>query len=146
MSFAVKNNLKPAENNFAPVPAGWYTVKIDGAEMKDTKDGTGNYLNLKLTILGPTHQGRVIFQMITRKNRSEKAEQIGDGQLRDIMEAIGVEVVERADDFIGAMYQVKLVIEESAGYDPKNKVTSCKPAEIVKPNIPAEQAPWKAGF
>ena len=49
------------QRSFDPVPAGWYTAAIAGAELKTTKAGTGNYIAVRFDITGPEHQGRVVF-------------------------------------------------------------------------------------
>ena len=36
--------------SFEPIPAGDYIATISGAELKMTKAGTGQYINLKLKI------------------------------------------------------------------------------------------------
>jgi hypothetical protein len=42
------NDMPVAEKrNFDPVPAGWYTAAIAGAELKTTKAGTGNYIAVR---------------------------------------------------------------------------------------------------
>ena len=39
--------LPVSENSFDPLPAGWYQVNIKGAELKDTKAGTGQYIAVR---------------------------------------------------------------------------------------------------
>ena len=55
------------QRSFDPVPAGWYTAAIAGAELKTTKAGTGNYIAVRFDITGPllggitTQPGRASF-------------------------------------------------------------------------------------
>ena len=49
------------DNELAVVPAGWYTATIAEAEVKTSKRGDGQYLSIRYTILGPTHQGRSVY-------------------------------------------------------------------------------------
>ena len=58
--------------NFEPLAAGWYTVTITQAELKDTKAGTGQYIKLRYNITGPTHQGRHSFPTRRSSDRSEE--------------------------------------------------------------------------
>ena len=41
--------------SYEPIPAGWYAVEIDKAEVKDTKAKTGKYLKLEMVILDEAH-------------------------------------------------------------------------------------------
>ncbi|MFP5471986.1 MAG: DUF669 domain-containing protein, partial [Bacteroidia bacterium] len=72
------------------LPAGWYTATIADAELKTTKDGSGQYINVRYDITGPTHQGRVVFGKLNIKNASAKAEEIGRQKLGELMRAIGL--------------------------------------------------------
>ena len=45
------------ENNFEPIPAGWYEVSISSTQLKQTKAGTGEYIALRYDVLGPDHKG-----------------------------------------------------------------------------------------
>ena len=48
------NQVEPSAD-FEPIPAGKYLATIVESEMKPTKSGTGNYLQLTFEILeGPT--------------------------------------------------------------------------------------------
>ena len=85
------NDLPVSEaGNYDPLPAGWYTAHISGAEIKATKAGDGSYIAVRYDITGPSHQGRVVFGNLNIRNASAKAEEIGRQQLGDIMRAIGL--------------------------------------------------------
>ena len=73
----VESELPKSERNFDPLPAGWYNATIGGAEIKQTKAGTGEYIAIRYDITGPTHQGRVIFGNLNIKNANPQAESIG---------------------------------------------------------------------
>lgn len=120
------DTLPQSESNFDPLPAGWYTAVINGAEVKPTKDGTGSYISLKYGITGPSHQGRVVFGMLNIRNKNPKAEEIGLQQLGELMRASGLQRVTDSDQLIGANLQIKLAIETQEGYEPKNVVKGFK--------------------
>jgi hypothetical protein len=64
----------PQGNTYEPLPAGWYTATIADAELKTTKDGSGQYIKVRYDITGPTHQGRVVFGNInTKASRPRKS-------------------------------------------------------------------------
>jgi hypothetical protein len=104
------DTLPIGNNNFEPLPEGWYNATITGAEIKATKAGDGKYIACKYTITGPTHQGRVVFGNLNIKNPSTKAEEIGRQQLGDIMRAIGLAKVQDTDQLIGGNLGIKLSV------------------------------------
>jgi hypothetical protein len=108
--------------NFEPLPEGNYNASITQAELKNTNDGGGQYIKLRLDITGPSHQGRVIFSNLNIKNASAKAEEIGRQQLGDIMRAVGLAKVTDTDQLIGGNLNIKLSIR-SARTDEKTGKT-----------------------
>jgi hypothetical protein len=126
------NDLPQREEvgNYDPLPAGWYTANITGAELKATKAGDGQYIAIRYDITGPTHQGRVVFGNINVRNASAKAEEIGRQQLGDIMRAIGLAKVSDTDELIGGGLSIKLDIKEAQGdYKARNEVRGFKAIE-----------------
>ena len=118
------NDIPENENNFEPIPAGWYEVSINSAELKDTKAGTGEYIAMRYDVLGPAHQGRVIFGNLNIRNPNPKAQDIGIQQLGEMMRAIGLPSVEDTDQLVGGHLEVKVKIREaSGGYDASNDVS-----------------------
>lgn len=135
-----------------PVPAGWYNVKIHSAEVKTTKAGTGQYIAVRYDILGPTHQGRVVFGNLNIKNPNPKAEEIGRQQLGDLMRAIGLAKVNDTDQLIGGNLKIKLDVRRSEEYGDSNDVKAYKAmdgamptanaAPTAAPSQAASAAPW----
>jgi hypothetical protein len=109
---------------YEALPAGWYTATINGAEIKQTKSGTGRYIAVRYDITGPTHQGRVIFSNLNIENANPKAEEIGRQQLRQLMEAIGLAKLADTDQLIGGQVKIKLKVEASEQYGDKNQVAA----------------------
>lgn len=119
------NDMPKNESNFDPIPAGWYQVKINSAELKDAKSG-GKYINVRYDVVGPTHQGRVVFGMLNIQNPSQKAEEIGRAQLGDLMRAVGLPRVQDTDELIGGDLMIKVSIRKSAEYGDQNQVQGYK--------------------
>jgi hypothetical protein len=134
--------------NFEPLPAGWYTVTISQAELKDTKAGNGQYIKLRYDVTGPTHQGRVVFGNLNIKNPNPKAEEVGRQQLGDIMRAIGLAKVTDTDQLIGNSLSIKLDVKQDAQYGASNEVKGFKSmsgsAAPVAASMPAAAAPATA--
>ena len=125
--------LPVSDRNFEPLPAGWYSAVVNGAEIKVTKAGTGKYIAVRYDITGPTHQGRVVFGNLNIKNPNPTAEKIGREQLGEIMRAIGLATVQDTDQLIGGQLMVKLDVRESEQYGASNDVKAFKANGSVPP-------------
>lgn len=120
------SELPQASKDYSVLPAGWYSATISGAEVKEAKAGNGEYIAIKYSITGPTHQGRVIFGNLNIKNPNPKAEEIGRQQLGDIMRAIGLARVTDTDQLIGGSLVIKLDVKEDEKYGERNEVKGFK--------------------
>lgn len=142
--------------NYDPLPAGWYNANITSAELKPTKDDSGQYIKVRYDITGPSHQGRVVFGNLNIKNASAKAEEIGRQQLGEIMRAIGLAKVTDTDQLIGGSLSIKLDVRAATEqYAAQNEVKGFKaitgsaptfaaPAASPAASAPAAAAPAKA--
>lgn len=143
------DELPQGNNNFEPLPAGWYTATISGAELRTTKAGNGQYISVGYTITGPTHEGRMVFGNINIQNPNPKAEEIGRQQLGDIMRAIGLTSVSDTDQLIGGHLQVKLSVRKSEEYGDSNETKGFKavsggsPAPATQAKPAAAAPPWQ---
>ena len=126
----------PENSGFEPLPEGWYTATIGGAELHTTKNGSGQYIAVKYAITGPSHQGRVVFANLNIRNPSSVAERIGREQLGQLMRAIGLAKVQDTDELIGGQVAIKLKIRKQDGYEPSNDVTGFKAIEGSTPPAP----------
>jgi hypothetical protein len=137
--------------DFAPLPAGEYTVSIAKAELCNTKKGDGQYIKLRLDVIGPSHSGRVLFSNLNIRNPNPKAEEIGRQQLGSVMRAIGVASLTDTDQLIGGKLSVK-VVEKDDEYGKGNDVKAYKalagssaPAPSAMASAPAASKsapPW----
>lgn len=135
--------LPQDQGSFDPIPAGWYTATIAGAELRQTKAGTGEYIAVQYNVTGPTHEGRVVFGNLNIRNPNPKAEEIGLRQLGDIMRCIGLASVQDTDQLIGGTLQIKVSIktDPTGQYEPSNEVKGFKTAGNAAPQAqaPAQQ-------
>jgi hypothetical protein len=139
-----------AEQSFDPIPEGEYHLKITETELKDSASG-GSYIKLKFIVIGPSHQGRVIFGNITIRNSNPKAEEIGTERLATLARAIGVKKVSDTDQLIGGELIGRVIIRPAEGkYDAQNEVKRFKalpggPVAFAAPQpaqpMPASPAP-----
>ena len=137
-----------SQGDYSPIPDGWYTTQVTGAELKDTKAGTGQYIKVEHTIVGEQFSGRKVWGNINIQNPNEKAEEIGRQQLNKLMTAIGLNMLEDTDELVGKDVSIKLKIKEaSGGYDASNEVKGYKASGSAAPagGPSAPSAPAGAG-
>jgi len=140
------NEIPEQENNFDPLPAGWYTTVIAGAELKTTKAGNGQFISVRYDVTGPSHQGRVVFGNINISNPNPKAEEIGHQQFGSLLRAIGLTACEDTDQLIGGNCEIKLTVTQSEQYGPGNDIKGFKSmtGSIAPTSSPTQAAPAAA--
>ena len=145
------NDLPQDEQQGGVIPAGQYIVKIERAQLKDTKSGTGRYISLMLRVQGPTHSNAVVFAMVNISNQNQEAERIGKAQLRSIMESIGLQTITDTDQLVGGVMDVKIAVEKdtyNGNEQDRNVVKSFKKSQSgaalvagMPQSVPAPFAP-----
>lgn len=109
--------------SFDPLPAGWYNANITGSEMKPTKDGSGAYIQLELTILDGQYANRKVFDRLNVQNNSKVAQEIAYATLSSICHATGVIQVQDTSQLHGIPMEVKLSVRPASdGYEAANDV------------------------
>ena len=83
------NEVDPAVG-FDPIPAGKYLAIITESEMKPTKAGTGQYLQLTFQVLDGPYKGRLVWARLNLDNPSDMAVKIARAELSSICRAVGV--------------------------------------------------------
>jgi len=83
------NTVEPS-STFDPLPAGKYLAAITGTEMKPTKDSTGSYLNVELTILDGPFKDRKVWDRLCLNHQNAQTVKIARGNLSAICRAVGV--------------------------------------------------------
>jgi hypothetical protein len=147
------NNFNAAEvepASFDPLPAGKYLACITESEMKATKSGAGQFLNLTFQVLDGEFKGRKVWARLNLKNPNIQAEQIARGQLSAICRAVGVMTPRDSLELhnLPLVITVKVKKREDTG-DLQNEVSgfSKKDGTPTTPAAPAPAAtstpPWK---
>ncbi len=116
------------ESGFGLLPKGEYSIIVDDAVIKETKDGTGSYINMKLKLIGGNYDGRFLFTMFNIKNKNPEATAIGLSQLKTFCKVSG-----RGDKPLTDVTQlvgfkaVAVVKTKEDSYGEKNVVSYFKP-------------------
>lgn len=71
------------------IPSGDYAVQCVGVELKNTKDGAGQYLVTQFEVLSGDHKGRRVFTNFNIKNRNQQAVDIALRAIKQWVQAAG---------------------------------------------------------
>jgi len=75
---------------FEPIPAGKYLAVIAASEMKQTKAGDGQYLELTFQVIDGPYKGRNLWARLNLDNPNETAVKIARSELSAVCRAVGV--------------------------------------------------------
>lgn len=117
----------PEDEGFTPLEEGEYVCQIVQSEMKETKAGTGQYLELRVQCLEEPYVGRLIFERLNLINPNETAVKIANRTLADICLACGINEVEDSEELHGIEFLAKVVKTEPKGdYPAGNEIKKYK--------------------
>jgi len=145
-------------SEFEPIPAGKYLAVITESEIKPTKSGQGQYLQLTFQVLDGPYKNRQLWSRLNLQNPNAQAVQIAKAELSAICRAVGVMTPQDSQDLhhLPLTISVKLVRREDTGdmtneikgYAPKAAGNAPAVAPVPTPAAPANAyantaAPWR---
>lgn len=77
-------------SGFSPIPAGKYVAVITDDEMKDTRNGSGRYLQLTFEIVEGEYSGRKLWTRLNLENANMEAVKFARADLSAICRAVNV--------------------------------------------------------
>lgn len=94
-----------------PKPGG--LVRVDSASFKATQDGTGQYLQLDVTVIDENKdwQGAAGAIRLNLQNASQEAMRIAHQQLSAICHVAGIQYVQTEESLIGAQFRVSTQLQ-----------------------------------
>ena len=137
----------PAETeeakDFSALPNGKYTATVKKVEVVLTKDGTGKRLKIQWAIEDEPYRGRIVFDDQNVVNKSEEAQRIGQGQVKNRLVALGIPTERDRAKMVGrsAIITVK---KKTDDYGERNEVTRASPIGGSSPTTHAADVPAKA--
>lgn len=114
----------PANTGNDPIPEGKYTVVITKSEVKTTKNGDGKYLDLTMQVVDGEYKGRALWPKLNIQNKSEKAQQIGLGQLSAICKAVGKAKIQDSSQLHNIPFRISVGVEEGQNGSKQNRLKS----------------------
>lgn len=129
-----------------PLPRGRYNVMITDTEMKDTKSGTGKYLQIEFTVLDGDHTNRKCWTRLNLVNQNPTAEDIARRELSAICGALGVTKVADSSELHGRPLAVEVIVEKGAEGSENNRIKAYIGAGAAVPSaqLPFGSAPRQA--
>ena len=83
------NEVEPS-TGFDPIPAGKYQAVITDSEMKPTKSGNGQYLQLEFEVIEGEYKNRKLWARLNLENANPDAVRIARADLSAICRAVNV--------------------------------------------------------
>jgi hypothetical protein len=133
------------DQTFDLVPAGWYVAEIVESEIKQTKAGDGAYINFQWKLLGPSHAGRTVWEMVMIQHPNQEVVDIGQQKLASVTRATGRRAFRDTGELHHHPVEIKVAVEKGKdGFDDKNAVKACRtlPGQGGGQGFPS-QAPWQ---
>lgn len=121
------------KKEFVPAPEGTYKIRMEKFQIKDTKAGTGQYVDCMFEIMGGSHEceGWKVFEKYNFKNPNPKAEEISKILLGHYLTAVGYSETEKTeiltdltklDDALGIPFIAELKIKDEGSFGKKNRI------------------------
>lgn len=105
------------------LPAGKYLAMAIASELKATKTGTGEYLQITFEVLDGAAKGRKIFERLNIRNNNKTAEDIAQRALSALCHAVGVIELEDSDQLHDKPVVLDVAVDPSKGeYSAQNRV------------------------
>ena len=116
------------DNDYDLVPRGWYSARVERAEVKDTRGGKA--INLGLSIVGPSYEGRWVWDSFNVRNKSAEAQRIAHEEFAKFCKSVGLSGrPKQLNMLLGKEMDIRVGVEESSDpqYEDKNTVKSYAP-------------------
>ena len=129
------SNFEAAPSTYEPLAEGWYDAIIIDTEEKQTKAGTGSYLQLQYEITSEPGKGRYVFDRLNLVNPNPKAVEIAQEMLARICHAVGVMQPKQPEELMAKPVSILVGVRPGDGqYGPQNVVKAVRAAgDVPKP-------------
>ena len=128
---------QPVRSGWDPLPPGDYTACVTGTDLKATKAGNGEYIELTIEIMDGEFSGRKIWERLNVNNPSEQTVQIARSQLNQLATALGQVPLKDTDQLLEIPFTLTLDIDRKD--TTRNRVmgyssASSAPRKAAKPS------------
>jgi hypothetical protein len=143
--------IEPSQD-FEPIPSGRYTAMISASEMRPTKSGGGQYLQLTFQILEGPYKGRNVWARLNLHNANPTTVQIAKQELSAICRAVGVLTPRDSQELHHLPLEINVRVKkrsdtdgftnEIRGYSSKAAAAG-QPQQAPPPTHTSNTPPWK---
>ncbi len=121
------SQVAPSTGTADAIPVGWYNAAIDESEMKPTKLGDGQFLQLRFNILDGMYAGRKVFTRLNLQNLNPVAVEIAYKDLSAICHATGTIQIQDSSMLHGKPLKIKVKMRAAtAEYEASNEISAYK--------------------
>lgn len=127
--------------SFEPLERGMYTGMVIDSTIKQTKAGTGEYIELVIQVVDGPQSGRRLWERLNVSNPNKTAEDIARSQLALLCQAVGVQKLTATEQLHDVPFVMEVDIDRK---DPtRNRIMGYSPASNA-PSAPVAAAPAAA--
>ena len=148
INFDLSGYEMSAPTSFDPMPPGDYVAIVTNSELKDTKAGDGQYIELTMQIVDGDFSGRRHWERLNIINKSDKTQEIARGHLNALLKACGVPNAKNTEETHDVPFTLSLDLDRKeptrnriVGYSPAGSAQASKPAAL-KIGVPEKRA-WE---
>ncbi len=138
LSFFNASDVEPLQPMTA-LPRGRYNAMITASEEKQTKSGTGAYLQLEFTVLDGPHANRKVWARLNLDNPNQTAVEIARRELAAIYQALGIKSAADSAELHDKPLQIEVAVETKDGNE-NNRIKAYMSAGTSQPK-PAAAKP-----
>lgn len=144
------NEVEPSAG-FEVIPAGKYNAVIADSEMKETRSGTGRYLQLEFEILDGEYRNRKLWTRLNLENPNPDAVRMARSDLSAICRAVNMLTPKDSLELHNIPLTITVrckknqddeMVNEIKGYAPKAMASAVTPAPQTGAN---NNPPWAKG-
>jgi len=130
-------DMAPPENDFTPVPDGWYPAYIFQSDKRFSSAGNA-MLEVGWKITGPKYANRTVFKLFMLDHPSEDVVRISREQRYSLFyKALGIIHMKNTNEAHNKPHRIKLATEPAKGDFPaKNKVVAFEKARDGGTTLP----------
>jgi hypothetical protein len=132
---------------YGPLPAGEYEMVITRSATKQTKAGTGSYLELEMQVVSGESSGRRHWERLNLDNPSAQTVKIAQEQLAKLCMALGLDEVNDSEELHDTPFIAEIGIDKKDdqrnviwGYAPAMKAAKPAAKPVAAPQ--ANKRPW----
>lgn len=144
------NEVQGERTDFTALPPGNYVLAIVNSEMKATKAGTGEYLQLEMEVQEGPFTGRKVWERLNLNNPNAQAVDIARKTLKEICLACNRPIIQASEELHGIPMLADVKVEkgkdgnsDSNGikkYSPRHGAPAATPAPAQATPAQATQA------